>query len=109
MSARLVVEVGQESAGRWRGEVPRIPGIRAYGRSRAEAINQARAMALRAIADRVERGEQVPEVGVWIPEVGADSESEHLAALGAELAGAVWEPEDFTDWEGKPHGENGQG
>jgi predicted RNase H-like HicB family nuclease len=59
----LTVEVEQEDDGRWLAEVPELPGVLAYGQSRAEAITRAQALALRVIADRLDHGEAVPELG----------------------------------------------
>lgn len=48
----MVIEVARETDGRWIAEIAEIPGALAYGRSRREAIARAKALALRAIADR---------------------------------------------------------
>ena len=47
----LTIEVEQEDDGRWLAEVPEIPGVLAYGQSRGEAIERARALALRLLAE----------------------------------------------------------
>jgi len=39
-----------------------IPGVMAYGQTREEAVKRAQTLALRVIADRLEHGEQVPEM-----------------------------------------------
>ncbi len=57
----LSVEIEQEEDGRWIAEVPAVPGALAYGATRAEAVGRAEALALRALADRLEHGEPVPE------------------------------------------------
>jgi predicted RNase H-like HicB family nuclease len=59
----LTVEVEQEDDGRWLAEVPALPGVLAYGQSRAEAVEHVQALALRVLADRLEHGEAVPEMG----------------------------------------------
>jgi predicted RNase H-like HicB family nuclease len=59
----LTVEVEQEVDGRWLAEVPQLPGVLAYGPTRTEAVARAQALALRIIADRLEHGEQRPELG----------------------------------------------
>jgi predicted RNase H-like HicB family nuclease len=59
----LSVEVEQEEDGRWLAEVPELPGVLAYGGTRAEAIDRAEAIALRVLADRIEHGEPVPQMG----------------------------------------------
>ncbi len=59
----LTVEVEQEDDGRWLAEVPALSGVLAYGRTRAEAVEHVQALALRVLADRLEHGEAVPEMG----------------------------------------------
>jgi predicted RNase H-like HicB family nuclease len=59
----LTVEVEQEVDGRWLAEIPEIPGVLAYGQNRSEAIARAEALALRVIADRLDHGEPVPDLG----------------------------------------------
>lgn len=54
------IELEQEDDGRWIGEVPTLPGVMAYGPTRAEALAAVQALALRAIADRLEHGEALP-------------------------------------------------
>jgi predicted RNase H-like HicB family nuclease len=56
----LRIEVEEETDGRFIAEVPELPGVMAYGQSRDEAIVKVEALALRALADRVEHGEPVP-------------------------------------------------
>lgn len=57
----LTIEIEQEEDGRWIAEVLEIPGALAYGRTRQEARAKAQALALRALADRLEHGEGIPE------------------------------------------------
>jgi predicted RNase H-like HicB family nuclease len=59
----LRVEVEREDDGRWIAEVVDLPGVLAYGESRKEAIERAKALSLRVLADRLEHGESVPEMG----------------------------------------------
>ena len=59
----MIVEVDREEDGRWIAEIPELPGVMQYGQTRDEAIAKAKALALRVFADRLEHGEQVPEVG----------------------------------------------
>lgn len=47
----------EEDDGRWLAEAPDLPGVLAYGPTRAAAADAARALALRVLADRVEHGE----------------------------------------------------
>ena len=56
----LTIEIDHEEDGRWIGEVPELPGVLVYGATEAEARNKAAALALRVIADRIERGEPAP-------------------------------------------------
>jgi predicted RNase H-like HicB family nuclease len=59
---RLEIEIEQEEDGRWIAEVTALPGALAYGASRDEAISRAEALALRILADRLEHGEEVPDL-----------------------------------------------
>ena len=59
----LIVELEKETDGRWIAEVPDLPGVMAYGETRDEAVAGVKALALRVLADRLEHGEQVPELG----------------------------------------------
>ena len=40
-----------------------LPGVVVYGATRAEAVARVEALALRVIAERLEHGEAVPELG----------------------------------------------
>jgi predicted RNase H-like HicB family nuclease len=57
MADRMLLEVEQEPDGRWLAEVPELPGVMAYGVTRLLAIQAVEALALRALADRLEHGE----------------------------------------------------
>jgi predicted RNase H-like HicB family nuclease len=56
------VELEQEDDGRWIAEVPELPGVMAYGQSPSEAQARVQALALRVLADRLEHGEEGPEL-----------------------------------------------
>jgi predicted RNase H-like HicB family nuclease len=56
----LRVETEREDDGRWIAEVPALPGVLSYGTTDSEARSKVTALALRAIADRVENGEALP-------------------------------------------------
>ncbi|HEY2883522.1 MAG TPA: type II toxin-antitoxin system HicB family antitoxin, partial [Pirellulales bacterium] len=58
----LTVDVEREEDGRWIAEVADLPGVLAYGQTRQEAIEKAKALSLRVMADRLEHGEIVPEM-----------------------------------------------
>ncbi len=66
---RLSVETEQEEDGRWLSEVPDLPGVLAYGATRAEAIAHVQVLALRVIADRIEHGEPLPKAADVLPQV----------------------------------------
>ncbi len=53
----MVVEIERETDGRWIAEVPDLPGVMTYGRTREDAIARVMALAVRVVADRVEHGE----------------------------------------------------
>ena len=53
----LHVEYEQEEDGRWIAEIPELPGVMCYGMSRKDAAAKVQALALRAIADRLDEGE----------------------------------------------------
>ena len=55
------VVVGQEEDGRWWADIESMPGVMAYGATREPAIAAVRAPALRAAADCIDRGEEIPE------------------------------------------------
>jgi len=59
----LKVETEREDDGRWLAEIEALPGVLAYGQTREEAIARAQSLALRVLADRLEHGEQVPDIG----------------------------------------------
>jgi predicted RNase H-like HicB family nuclease len=51
----FAIEFEQEEDGRWIAEIPALPGVMAYGANRRDAESKVEAMALRVIADRIER------------------------------------------------------
>jgi predicted RNase H-like HicB family nuclease len=57
----LHIELGQEADGRWIAEVTDLPGVLAYGVTRADAVARVQALALRVLAERLEHGEAGPE------------------------------------------------
>ena len=59
----LKIEVEREDDGRWLAEVLDLPGVLAYGATRQEAVERAQALSLRVLADRLEHGESVPQMG----------------------------------------------
>lgn len=61
---RFAVQIDVERAddGRWIAVVSALPGAMAYGSTKAEAIKKVEALALRALADPIEPGENAPEL-----------------------------------------------
>ena len=58
----MIIELEQEEDGRWLAEVPDLPGTMVYGSNRDEAISKVEALALRVLADRLDNGEEIPEL-----------------------------------------------
>ncbi len=56
------IEIEREEDDRWIAEVPDLPGVMAYGQSKKEAVSKVKALALRVMADRLEHGEEIPEL-----------------------------------------------
>ena len=54
------IEREREEDGRWIAEVAALPGVLAYGATKAEAAARVQALALRVIADRLENGDPLP-------------------------------------------------
>ena len=65
--ASLKIEVEHEDDGRWIAEVPELPGVMAYGQTRQEAIDRTQSLSLRVLADRLDHGEPVPQMGDVLP------------------------------------------
>ena len=60
----MKIEIEREKDGRWIAEVRELPGVMAYGKTRAQAIAKVEALALRIIADRLDHGERIPALRV---------------------------------------------
>ena len=58
----FAIEIEQEKDRRWIADIPEIPGAMVYGRTRAEAVSRVEALALRVLAERIERGEIFPVI-----------------------------------------------
>ena len=58
---RFQFEIEREEDGRWIAEIPEVPGVRAYGATEEEAKAKAYALALYAVADDVERSNDIPD------------------------------------------------
>ena len=57
----FTIEHEKEEDGRWIAEVPELPGVLAYGATADEAMGKAEALALRALAERIENNESGPQ------------------------------------------------
>ncbi|MDR0669145.1 MAG: hypothetical protein LBF95_03600 [Treponema sp.] len=49
----FIIEVEQETDGRWIAEIPELPGVLAYGTTKAQAGKKAKAL-VRVLAERIE-------------------------------------------------------
>ena len=58
----LKIELEREKDGRWIAEVSALPGVLAYGETREQAIAGVEVLALRVLADRLENGEEIPDL-----------------------------------------------
>ena len=58
----FTIELEREEDGRWIAEVPTLPGVLCYGKDRDEAVAGVQALALRVIAERLEKREAPAEL-----------------------------------------------
>lgn len=58
----FTIEFEQEKDGRWIAEVLELPGVMCYGSSKKEVQAKAEALALRVVADQLEKGEKNSEL-----------------------------------------------
>lgn len=63
-SMKYVIKYEQETDGRWIAEIRDLPGVLAYGGTKEEAISRAEALALRVVAEKIEHGETVLDLGI---------------------------------------------
>ena len=61
-NSSFLVEFERETDKRWIAEIPKLPGVMAYGATKNEAQKKVFAIALRTLADKVERGVTPPPV-----------------------------------------------
>jgi predicted RNase H-like HicB family nuclease len=52
----MKIEFEREEDGRWIAEIPKLPGVLAYGKTKQEAQRKVYAIALRTLAYAVEKG-----------------------------------------------------
>ena len=58
----MKIEIEREEGGRWIAEVPDLSGVMGYGKTREQALSKVEALALHVLADRLEHGEEIPEL-----------------------------------------------
>lgn len=58
----MKIDIELEVDGRWIAEVQDLPGVMGYGSTKDEALSKVKALALRVLADRLEHGEEIPEL-----------------------------------------------
>ena len=63
----FAVEFDREEDGRWIAEIPKLPGVMAYGSTKHEALRRTYAIALRTLADSVEEGSMPTPVSRLFP------------------------------------------
>jgi predicted RNase H-like HicB family nuclease len=63
----LTIELERENDGHWLAEVPALPGVMCYGCDRDEAVARVQALALRVLAEKLERREAPAEFLTVIP------------------------------------------
>ncbi len=59
---RFSIQLAREQDGRWIAEVPELPGVLVYGATPDSATAKAKALALRNVADRLDHGEEAPDL-----------------------------------------------
>ncbi len=52
---KFQIELDREEDGRWIAEIASLPGVMAYGKTKREAVAKVKALALRVLADEVEK------------------------------------------------------
>jgi len=57
----FTLDCEREEDGRWLAEVSQLPGVMAYGGTPEEAMARAEVLALRVLAEQIERGEPKPQ------------------------------------------------
>ena len=63
---RFGIQTEIETDGRWIAEIQEVPGAMAYGATEHEAIVKTYAIALRSVADNVERSQQEPPTSISV-------------------------------------------
>jgi predicted RNase H-like HicB family nuclease len=66
MELRFQIDLDREEDGRWIAEIASFPGVMAYGKTKPEAVAKVKALALRVLADQVEKEKQSKSLDVSI-------------------------------------------
>jgi predicted RNase H-like HicB family nuclease len=67
--AYFTVEFERENDRRWIAEIPKLPGVMAYGNTKQKAMRRVYAIALRTLADSIEQG-NTPAPVTWLFDYG---------------------------------------
>lgn len=62
MNTKYKIELEQETDGRWIAEISALSGAMVYGNTPEQAIRNVEALALRILADRLEKNEVAEEL-----------------------------------------------
>ena len=81
---RLEIEIERAADGRWLADILLLPGVMAYGETRAQAIANVKVLALPVIADEIEHGERSPDIADAIFAIAAYAHGQP-PTLGASL------------------------
>ncbi len=57
----LQIEIEREEDGRFLASVPDLPGVMAYGDTQESALRKPKTIALQALAEMMESGEELPQ------------------------------------------------
>jgi predicted RNase H-like HicB family nuclease len=63
---KFQIELDREEGGRWIAEIAALPGVTAYGKTKPEAVAKVKALALRVLANQVEKEKQSKPLDVSI-------------------------------------------
>jgi predicted RNase H-like HicB family nuclease len=63
---KFLIELDREEDGRWIAEIASLPGVMAYGETKPEAVAKVKALALRVLADQIEKEKKSKPLDVSI-------------------------------------------
>ena len=92
----LIIEIEQETDGRWIAEATELPGVICYGDSCEEAVDKTQALALRRLADCLDHGEHIPAAQNFFSlEIGNSNKALDMTNSSKRSANAVSARERF--------------